>query len=138
MNKQQQTLQNLESAFKQVIATQDPYWGVAAQYEIALAWEQFGDQYTNPPNIQGAKIADVKKQLKPLADQAYQKASSIYQNAHNDSKKFSIYSYHSRYIAEAIARRKGQKTTTVDWVITPDFIGSPASQEIMSHVNSTH
>ncbi|MCY4444645.1 MAG: tetratricopeptide repeat protein [Proteobacteria bacterium] len=120
-------LERLLRSFSAVINTRDAYWGVAAQYQMALAWQQLADQYSSPPAIQGAKIADVKKQLAPQAKQAYSKAQGIFQSAFRDSQKFHVYSDHSRLIAQAVNTGKNSQVTTDDWVVQPDFIGSPIS-----------
>lgn len=126
------SLTALDSTYRQVIDTRDPIWGVAALYEIGRAWERFGDLYSNPPGIKGAKIEDVKKQLAPSARQAYNKALTTYRTAQNDASKNGVYTNYSRLVSEAIGRRSGKKLSTSDWVLLPDFLGSPITPKFLS------
>lgn len=126
--------QRFENALKKVIAVGDPTWGVGALYEIGYAWENFGNLYANPPGIKGAKPAEVKQQLAPSAEQAYATATMTYRKALADAQKFSVYSDYHRRVGEAISRLNGKNITAGDWVLMPDFLGSPASpQAISSH-----
>ena len=124
--------QKLENALKNVLAVGDPTWGVAALYEIGYAWENFGDLYTNPPGIKGAKIEDVKQQLAPSAKQAYNTALVTYRKAKTDAQKFKVYSDYNRLVQEGLSRRQGKAISTLDWVLMPDFLGSPASPRAIS------
>ena len=123
-------LQQVEQAFREVIQVQDAYWGVAAQYQIGKAWENIGKAYGSPPGIKGAKIEDVKKQLAPLSGEAYKKSLGFYRKAAQDSERYDIYSEHSRLITEALLRQKAPELSTEDWVLMPDFLGSPISTNL--------
>lgn len=130
IGKKTQGLNAVENAFAQVISVQDAYWGIAAQYQVGRAYELVGEAYANPPGIKGAKIEDVKKQLAPLSKAAFKKAQGFFTKAQKDSERFNIYSEYSRLIAEALQRRNNRGLTTQDWVLMPDFLGSPISQNL--------
>lgn len=125
-----QALQKLGQAFSEVIQVQDAYWGVAAQYQIGLAWERISKAYAEPPGIKGAKLEDVKKQLAPLSQEAYKKSLNFYRKAAQDSNRYDIYSEHNRLITEALLRQKAPQFSTDDWVLMPDFLGSPISPKL--------
>lgn len=127
--------QRLETALTNVIQVGDPTWGVAALYEIGYAWENFGQLYENPPHIKGTTREDVKKQLAPSAQQAYNAALATFRKAQTDALKFGVYSSYSRLVYEGLSRRNGKNLTSSDWVLMPDFLGSPASAQSLSQTN---
>lgn len=127
-------LAQIEQEFGQVTVTGDAYWGAAALHQVGLAYEQLGDMLSNPPGIQGAKIEDVKKQLAPLASQAYDKSREFYKNGLQTARKFGVYSDYTSLLSGALARRAGSKLSFSDWVLEPDFIGGEVSSRVSSRV----
>jgi TolA-binding protein len=134
IEKKSVALNEIEQQYSQVTATKDAYWGAAAYHQVGIAYEQFGDLLSNPPGIKGAKPEDVKKQLAPLAGQAYDKAKEFYRNGFQTARKFGVYSEYTAKLTTAIARRSGSKLTFSDWVLMPDFIGGEVSSRVRSRV----
>ena len=126
------SLVNLQAQFTQVVALGNANWGVAAQFEIGKAYLSYASQLKDPPGIKGASLADVKKQLLPQANQAQAKALEYFRAAQSSMEKFNVYSPYSLKVAGAISKIKGGKTTTDDWVMLPDFLGSPTTEELSS------
>jgi len=115
----------VEQVFGNVLKTKDAYWGVAAYYQIARAYEYFANKLKTPPAIDGAKLIDVKKQLLPQIAQISKKSKDYFKVALNISRKFKIFSDWSAKVSAGLARMNGRKNMYFDdWIIKSDFIGS--------------
>jgi hypothetical protein len=117
-------VQMVQQAFDKVLATKDPFWGVAALYQQGYAREVIGNDFENPPTIAGASPEDVKKKLASDAVAAMQEAKKFYQFAVQSIQQFHVYNEWAGKSVSGLARISGQKVSFDDWVVLPDFLGS--------------
>lgn len=113
----------LVSAMDNVVNTQDPYWGVAAIYFKGLAMLDMYQKLSNPPNINGAKQEDVKKQLAQNANQFLQGAQGFFKTAVELADKFNVLSPYTAKLANSIISLKNPGKSFDSFVITPDILG---------------
>jgi TolA-binding protein len=102
-----------ESLFGRVLALQDPYWGVAAFYELGLCYELFEIALENPPEIDGANPTDVKAQLQSSIDELRVKSMEYYKAGYDTSEKYSIYSEYSVLLLNR--HNKTEKKQKIEW-----------------------
>ena len=124
------SLAKLDAGYKNIIQLGNAKWAVASYYEVARAYEAYSKELADPPGIDGAKLEDVKKQLAPQAKKSAATAELKYKEAQKLIDKHGVYSDYSLKVTNAIIRLKGGKTTTDDWVLIPDFLGSPVSSSL--------
>jgi TolA-binding protein len=126
----------VDKAYNEVLAVKDAYWGVAALYQLGYAREILASDLENPPNITGASIEDVKKQLAGDATAAKAQAKKWYQTAVESISKFSVYNEWAGRSVSGLARLSGQKLSYEDVAVIPDFIGADVPSNIVSHVQT--
>lgn len=124
----------IDKSYNEVLATKDAYWGVAALYQLGYAREMLANDLENPPNITGAPIEAVKKELAPQALAAKAEAKKWYQTAVDSIGKFSVYNDWGGRSVSGLARLSGQRLSFEDVAITPDFIGTDVPANIASTV----
>lgn len=120
----QAALNSLEGRYRDVLSSQDSYWGVAALAQIGAAYEDFTQQLENPPAIKGAKLEDVKKELAPQVAQLKQKTSQLFNSALSNLNQFSAYNIYSKQALNGKMRLEGKDLSFDEWVEQPDFIGA--------------
>ncbi|MBC7659984.1 MAG: tetratricopeptide repeat protein [Chitinophagaceae bacterium] len=117
-------LQQVEQSLGRVVNTKDPYWGVAALYQLGLANEHFAEILANPPAIQGASKEDVLKELAPQIAGRKQEAMKWYKTAQDTVSQFKVYNDWSIRVLGGVNRMSGKKVQFDDYVVAPDFLGS--------------
>lgn len=108
--------------FGRLLLLQDPYWGVAAFYELGVCYELFAEKLKNPPVIEGAKPEDVKSQLKNSVNELQTKSEEYYKVGYETAEKFSIYNEFSAHLSYRHMHGKG-KGEMAWWVDDPIFFG---------------
>jgi hypothetical protein len=115
-------LQQTEEVLLQVLATKDPYWGVAALFQLGLINEKYAEALENPPSVEGVPDSDLKKELAPQALERKKAALQHYDSAFEAIRQYKIYNEWSTKIAVARARLNGRRFEFDDFVINPDFL----------------
>ncbi|MDE3269673.1 MAG: tetratricopeptide repeat protein, partial [Pseudomonadota bacterium] len=121
-------LNKLEALYGRVLKTKDSYWGVAAFHQMAVANIHYAQNLLNPPQIKGAKIADVKKQLAPQASILHNKAKKFLANAQNTIRRYQIASPWVAKVNSQIGLLSARKRSFREWIDLPDFIGYEVSK----------
>lgn len=127
-------LNRLEEQYDKVIMTKDSYWGVAALHQKGVAYYDFAQALKNPPQIKGAKIADVRKQLLPQATALQARARGYFTSAQKTSRQFQVLNPWVARVNSRINMLAGKDRNFQEWVISPDFIGYEISQTLKSQV----
>jgi TolA-binding protein len=115
-------MQQAEAALTAVLNTKDAYWGVAALYQLGMINELYAEALENPPAIQGASLADVKKELAPQVADRKKVALERYKTAFDTVNKYKVYNDWSVKTVSAIWRVRGSRFEFEDFVMRPDFL----------------
>ncbi len=134
IQKKAQMIPAVQKNYDQVLATKNPYWGVAALYQLGYSRELLALELSNPPAIKGASPEDVKKQLAGDANSARAEAKKFYEQAIQSIEKFQVYNQWAARSVSGLARINGQKVTFDDIVVIPDFIGGEVPSDVASGV----
>ncbi|MBP9707696.1 MAG: tetratricopeptide repeat protein [Oligoflexales bacterium] len=132
ISKMSSALENIKGRYQKVLGTKDPFWGVAALYQIGTAYAHLANQLENPPGIAGAKIEDVKNQLAPQAVAVKNEARGYFDNAVKTVSKFNIYNEWAVRSVNSLAMIEGKKRTFEELVLEPDFVGAITPTEVLS------
>ena len=125
-------LQQVEQQLSKVVNTKDPYWGVAALYQLGMANEHFAEILANPPAIQGASREEVLKELAPQIAGRKQEAMKWYKTAQDTVSQFKVYNDWSIRVLAGVNRLSGKKLQFDDYVVSPDFMGSELAGSMTS------
>lgn len=131
-----QALGGLQQAYDQVLAVKDAFWGVAAFHQMAYARELLAKDLENPPEIKGAPMADVVKQLSGDAKAARQEAQKFYKLALESVEKYLVYNEWAAKSLSGLARNAGKNVAFDDLIVRPDFLGAEVPENIASVVKS--
>lgn len=126
-------LVKLENLYGRVLKTKDSYWGVAALHQVAVANIHYSENLKNPPQIKGAKINDVKKQLAPQANVLNNKARKLLANAQNIIRRYQIASPWVARVNSQIGMLSARKRSFREWIDLPDFIGYEVSKLVRAN-----
>lgn len=127
-------LDRLEAAYKKVTETQDSYWGVAALNQIATANEDLANKLDNPPGINGASIADIKKELAPKVEELRQRTRKLFGEAHATAQKYDVYSPWAIKVLNGLNRNTGIRREFAEWILPANFLEIEAPSEIVKTV----
>ena len=123
MNVKSSELIKLERQYGRVLSTRDSYWGVAAFHQIAAANVNLANALKNPPQIKGAKVSDVKKQLSPQARIMENKARKYLTDAQNIIRRYQVLNPWVAKINSLMGMLSNKKRSFQEWVVEPDFVG---------------
>ena len=127
-------MQRVSSAYEQVLATKDAYWGVAALYNMGYARELLYRDLSDPPEIKGAPHGDVVKQLAGDAAAAKQEAAKFYGQALQAVEKFLVYNEWAAKALSGAARISGKNINFDDLIVRADFLGGEVPENIAAAV----
>ena len=125
-----QALGALQQSYDQVLAVKDAFWGVAAFHQMAYAREMLAKDLENPPEIKGAPMADVVKQLAGDAKAARAEAAKFYKLALESVEKYLVYNEWAAKSLSGFARNAGRNVVFEDLIVRPDFLGAEVPENI--------
>lgn len=131
-----QALGALQQAYDQVLSVKDAFWGVAAFHQMAYARELLARDLENPPEIKGAPMADVVKQLAGDAKAARGEAQKFYKLALESVEKYLVYNEWAAKALSGLARIGGKNVTFDDLIVRPDFLGAEVPENVATVVKS--
>ena len=130
-------LEKMQKKYETVLATKDPFWGVAALYQMGYMREQLANDLKNPPEIKGATKSAVLKELTPQISALMSEAKGFYQKALQAVSKYSVYNEWAARARSGMARLSGKQISFEDIIVDPDFLGSQVPVSIVSSVKTS-
>ena len=127
-------LNSIEAQYDRVLATRDSYWGIAAYHQKGVAYSNFAKMLENPPPIKGAKLDDVKKQLRPQVQALRAKAMEYFTSAKKVARRFQVLNPWVAKINSQIGMLSGRSRNFREWTIEPDFISYEVSGTVQGQI----
>ena len=134
LQKKAESLQVLDNALGNVLATKDAYWGVAALYQAGIANQTYAEAMENPPAIQGAAPEAVKKELLPQVNERRKVALERFRVAFKTVNEYKVYNDWAIKTVNAIAKMGGGHFEYEDFVTRPDFLGTEIPSNFVGQI----